>query len=61
MTLSPQVQTLVDQIVRELGLHAIRPARLEINLDRQGLVQDVKPILVFRRSDFAGSLDNGGK
>lgn len=33
----------------ELGLHAIRPSSLEINLDRQGIVQDVKPELVFRR------------
>lgn len=49
MTLPPQVQTLVDQIVQAMGLHATRPSALEINLDGDGIVQDVKPKLVYRR------------
>jgi hypothetical protein len=40
----------VDQIVQLLGLQAIRPSALEINMDREGVVQDVKPQLVFKRA-----------
>jgi len=50
VTLTPQVQTLVDQIVQQLGLQGVRPSSLEINLDRDGIVQDVKPKLTFRRA-----------
>lgn len=49
MSLPPRVQTLVDQIVQELQLQALKPSALEINLDRDGVVQDVKPKLVYRR------------
>lgn len=55
MTLPPQVQTLVDQIVQAIGLHATRPSALEINLDAQGIVQDVKPKLVYRRGKMSDS------
>lgn len=50
MSLPPQVQTLVDQIVQHLGLQALRPSGIEINLDGEGIVQDVKPKLTFRRA-----------
>ncbi len=49
MTLPVSVQTLVSQIVQELGLQALRPSSLEINLSKDGLVQDVKPVLRFTR------------
>jgi len=49
VTLPAQVQVLVDQIVQSMGLQAIRPSSLEINLDGDGIVQDVKPRLVYRR------------
>ena len=49
MILPPTVQTLVDQLVQVMGLHATRPSALEINLDSDGIVQDVKPKLVYRR------------
>lgn len=40
---------MVDQIVQHLGLQALRPSGIEINLDGEGIVQDVKPKLTFRR------------
>ena len=49
MTLTPQVQTLYDQLVQALGLQAFKPCGLDINADRDGIVQDVKPKLVFKR------------
>ena len=49
MILPSSVQTLVDQLVRAMGLHATTPAKIEIDLDRQGLVQHLKPTLIFRR------------
>lgn len=58
MTLPVEVQSLVDQIVRAMGLHAIRPSAIEINMDRDGIVQDVKPKLVYKREK---ALDNGRK
>lgn len=54
MSLPPQVQTLVDQIVQQLGLQALKPSALEINLDREGIVQDVKPVLMFKRAKEKG-------
>lgn len=53
MSLPPAVQSLVSQIVTELGLQALKPSALEINLDRDGTVQDVKPKLVFKRAKEA--------
>lgn len=49
MTLPLSVQTLVDQIVQQLGLQACRPSSLRLDLDDQGLVQRVTPELTFRR------------
>ena len=49
MRLPPQVQALVDQLVRVLDLHELQPSALEINIDREGIVQDVKPKLIYRR------------
>ena len=51
VTLSPRVQTLVDQLVQELGLQALRPSSLNVNMDPDGIVQDVKPLLVYRRGN----------
>lgn len=56
VTLPPQIQTLVDQMVRAMGLHATQPASIEINMDRDGIVQDVKPKLVYRKSDRLSAL-----
>ncbi len=50
MSLPPSVQTLVSQIVTELGLQALKPSSLEINMDRDGIVQDVKPRLIYRKA-----------
>lgn len=50
MTLPASVQMHVDQIVQLLGLQAIRPSAIEINMDREGIVQDVKPLIVFKRA-----------
>ena len=60
MTLSPQVQSLVDQLVQVMGLQALRPSGIEINMDGDGIVQDVKPRLIYRRrkDDAAISVDN---
>lgn len=41
---------MVDQIIQQLGLHAIRPESLEIHFDRDGVVQQIKPCLSFRRT-----------
>lgn len=54
MTLTPQVQTLVDQLVQQLGLQATRPESLEIHFDKDGVVQQVKPRLNFRRNVLDG-------
>lgn len=58
MSLPPQAQTLVDQLVNLLGLQALRPESLEIHFDRQGIVQAVKPQLNFKRQR---PVDNGEK
>jgi hypothetical protein len=50
MTLPPEIQTLVDQIVQVMGLQAIRPSGFDINMDIEGIVQDVKPKLIWRRA-----------
>lgn len=47
MSLSPRVQILVDQMLIELGIRALAPQSLEINLSREGVVLDVKPVLRF--------------
>lgn len=49
MSLPPAVQTLVDQLIQQLGLHAMRPESLSIHFDREGVVQAVKPQLSYRR------------
>jgi hypothetical protein len=55
MNFPPAVQTRVDEIIQLLGLQALRPESLSIHLDRQGIVQAVKPQLAFRRElDAAG-------
>ena len=48
VTLSPQVQTLVDQIVQQLGLQAHQPIGLDIDLDK-GIVVRVEPRLRYSR------------
>ena len=48
MSLPPQVQTLVDQIVQTLGMQACRPTGIRIVLDDRGIVQMVTPELTFR-------------
>lgn len=59
MSLPPRVQRIVDELVQELKLQALRPASITINMDNAGIVQDVKPELVFRlgkeRSSHASS------
>ena len=47
MTLSPRVQTLVDQIVQEIGLQAHRPIGLDIDMDDEGIVHRIEPRLRF--------------
>lgn len=49
MTLPPQVQTLVDQMRQEMGWQAWPVQCIEIHLDREGIAQDVKPTLSYRR------------
>ena len=57
MILPPKVQTLVDELRRVLGLHPFDIDGFDINLDREGIVQDVKPKLVYRRTK---EVDNRG-
>lgn len=48
MSLSPRVQTLVDQIVKELGFPSgMQPIGLDVDMDDQGIVQRVEPRLRF--------------
>lgn len=63
VSLPPRVQTLVDQIVQELNLQALRPSALEINMDGDGVVQDVKPKIIYRRrkDDIQKELDRPPK
>lgn len=49
MMLPPAVQTLVDQMIQVLGLQAQRPVSLELHFDRDGIVQDLKSTLSYRR------------
>lgn len=49
MTLSDKVQTLVDQMVQELGMQSMRPSGLRIAFDDQGIVQCVTPEVTFRK------------
>lgn len=59
MSLSPRIQTLVDQIVQELGFPSgMRPIGLDIDLDDQGLLQRIEPRLRFKA---AKSVDNAPK
>lgn len=57
VTLPPKVQPLIDELRRVLGLHPFDVAGFEVNLDRDGIVQDVKPKLIYRREklDTAGT------
>lgn len=57
MTLPPKVQPLIDELRRVLGLHPFDVTGFEINLDRDGVVQDVKPKLQYRRM----KVDNGAQ
>ena len=57
MTLPPKVQPLIDELRRVLGLHPFDVTGFEINLDRDGVVQDVKPKLQYRRV----RVDNGAQ
>lgn len=49
MTLSPKMQSLVDQLVQELGLQGMRPSGIEIHLDNDGFAMRISPMLVYRR------------
>lgn len=48
MSLPPQVQSLVDQLVNVLGMQACRPSGIRIALDDHGMVQVVTPEVSFR-------------
>lgn len=48
MSLPPQVQSLVDQIVQQLGMQACRPTAIRIDMDHAGIVQKVTPEMTFR-------------
>lgn len=50
MTLPDGAQTLVSQLVTVLGLQRFAAMKLEINIDSDRLVQDIKPTPVFRRT-----------
>lgn len=50
MNLPPEVQTLVDQMRQAMGWQAWPVQSIEIHLDRDGLAQDVKPTLSYRRA-----------
>ena len=56
--LPSKVQTLIDELRRVMGLHPFDVSGFEINLDRDGIVQDVKPKLIYRRAKE--SVDNAG-
>jgi hypothetical protein len=49
VSLPPSIQSLYDQMVQALQLQALKPCGLDINVDGDGIVQDVKPKLVYRR------------
>lgn len=49
MSLPPEAQTLVSQLVTVLGLQRFGAMHIEINIDRDRLVQDIKPTPIFRR------------
>lgn len=50
LILPAKVQTLVDELRRVLGLHPFDIDGFDINMDRDGIVQDVKPKMAFRRA-----------
>lgn len=54
MSLPPQVQTHIDQIVQLLGLQALRPESMTIHFDHEGIAQVVKPQLTFKRKALDG-------
>lgn len=58
VTVTPQAQSLVDQLIQALGLQACRVQSLEIHLDRERLVQTVNPTL---RIERVKSLDKAEK
>ncbi len=49
MSLPPQAQTLVDQLVQVLGLQALPLESLQIHFDKDRVAQAVKPQLNYRR------------
>lgn len=53
MILPRTVQTLVDQLVMQLGLQASRPSSVTIDLDDAGIVQKVTPELTYRLDKVA--------
>ena len=57
MTLPPEAQPIIDQLLRVLGLRQFRPEMLEVHFDRDGIAQDVKPTLGFRRRKTDKVLD----
>ena len=49
MTLSARAESLVHQLVIELGIQALKPESLGIHFDKAGTPQQVKPRLSFER------------
>jgi hypothetical protein len=48
VSLPPRIQSLVDQMIQELGMQACRPSGIKIALDDRGIVQVVSPEVTFR-------------
>jgi hypothetical protein len=52
VSLPPQVQSLVDQMIQALGMQACRPTAIRIAMDNDGVVQVVTPEISYRRQKF---------
>lgn len=50
MTLTARAESLVHQLVIELGMQALKPESMEIHFDKAGTPQKVKPRLNFERT-----------
>jgi hypothetical protein len=48
VSLPPQVQSLVDQMIQVMGLQACRPSSIRIAIDDHGNVQLVTPEISYR-------------
>lgn len=57
MTLPPEAQPIIDQLVKVLGLMGFHTEKLEVHFDRDGIAQDVKPTLGFKRRKTDKPLD----